>query len=44
MGELALLWERLYDSGYRVVSIEPNDAGGVHSRHCVEFTVIRTRC
>jgi len=44
MGELAVFWERLFDAGYRVVSIEPNDVGGVHSLHCVEFTVVRTIC
>jgi len=39
-GEVALLWDRLYEAGYRVVSREDNPL----SQYCSEFTIVRTVC
>jgi len=39
-GEVALLWNRIYEAGYRVISREDNVWGNC----CAEFTVVRTVC
>ena len=39
-GEMALLSERLYQAGYRIISREDNQ----FCKHCTELTIARFRC